>query len=90
MASFFEPSATRIVEMIDNQREQIEYSPQLSVRLKVRAYDISTKQENRTPCANIGQNVFLVGGFAESQYLQESIRDSLDMRDLELRIPDTS
>ncbi|KAH6724439.1 hypothetical protein DL95DRAFT_464978 [Leptodontidium sp. 2 PMI_412] len=36
------------------------------------------------------RNVFLVGGFAESKYLQSSINESLQMRGLELRIPDTS
>jgi hypothetical protein len=35
MASFFEPSATRIVELIDDQREQIEDLSGLQTRLKV-------------------------------------------------------
>ncbi|KUJ18836.1 uncharacterized protein LY89DRAFT_717366 [Mollisia scopiformis] len=36
------------------------------------------------------RHVFLVGGFAESVYLQETIRRSLDMRRLDLCIPETS
>ena len=37
------------------------------------------------------RNIFLIGGFGESRYLQEEIRDSLFRRDRrDLRIPDTS
>ncbi|KAH7342511.1 hypothetical protein BKA65DRAFT_504250 [Rhexocercosporidium sp. MPI-PUGE-AT-0058] len=36
------------------------------------------------------KNVFLVGGFAESKYLQSSVSESLKLRGLELKVPDTS
>ncbi|KAH8685431.1 hypothetical protein BGZ60DRAFT_522721 [Tricladium varicosporioides] len=36
------------------------------------------------------KKVFLVGGFAQSEYLQQSIRESLTLRGLELYAPETS
>jgi hypothetical protein len=36
------------------------------------------------------KNVFLVGGFGESEYLQGQIEDTLRLRDITLRRPDTS
>ncbi|KAH0558448.1 hypothetical protein GP486_004894 [Trichoglossum hirsutum] len=36
------------------------------------------------------KNIFLIGGFAESKYLQEEIEYSLRLRNIQLRIPDTS
>jgi hypothetical protein len=36
------------------------------------------------------QNIFLIGGFGESQYLQEELDVSLKLRNIQLRRPDTS
>jgi len=36
------------------------------------------------------KNIFLVGGFAESEYLQQEIKYSLGLRQIQLRRPDTS
>jgi hypothetical protein len=37
------------------------------------------------------KNLFLIGGFGESKYLQQELRDSMQRRDeISLRIPDTS
>jgi hypothetical protein len=36
------------------------------------------------------QNIFLVGGFGESKYLQQEIDFSLRLRNIKLRVPDTS
>jgi len=38
----------------------------------------------------IVQNVFLVGGFGESPYLQQELKESLDLRRIPMRRPDTS
>ena len=35
------------------------------------------------------KNAFLVGGFGASPYLQEVLRESLNMRKVKLRRPDT-
>jgi hypothetical protein len=42
--------------------------------------------------ANISlQDVFLVGGFGESEYLKEEIRFSMEqVRDVNVRVPDTA
>lgn len=36
------------------------------------------------------KNVFLVGGFGESKFLQEELEFSLNLRDIDLRKPDTN
>jgi hypothetical protein len=36
------------------------------------------------------KNIFLIGGFGESQYLQEELEQSLRLRKIQLRRPDTS
>ncbi|KAH6663361.1 hypothetical protein B0J14DRAFT_609302 [Halenospora varia] len=36
------------------------------------------------------KKIFLVGGFAQSPYLQESVRESLEARDLDFHAPETS
>jgi hypothetical protein len=36
------------------------------------------------------QNVFLVGGFGESQYLQEELKLALKLRKITLTRPDTA
>jgi len=36
------------------------------------------------------QNVFLVGGFAESPYVQEELRSFLKYRNISVLIPDTA
>ncbi|KAE8452931.1 hypothetical protein EG329_013203 [Mollisiaceae sp. DMI_Dod_QoI] len=66
MESFFKTRASRIVELIDGQRQQI------------------AKKRSRV------QNVFLVGGFAESLYLQEVVKNSLVKRHIDLWVPDDS
>jgi hypothetical protein len=83
MRSFFDPSVDRIVELIKGQISQVEKKRS---RVKVNSSSVVIVGTGKL----IMQNIFLIGGFGESQYLQEELDFSLRLRRIQLRRPDTS
>jgi len=83
MKSFFNPCVDGVVELIQGQIQQVEKRRN---RVKVN----NSLPKNVTVGQLIVQNVFLVGGFGESLYLQEELKESLDLRRITMQRPDTS
>ena len=83
MKSFFDPCVDGVVELIQGQIQQVEVKKN---RVKVN----NSLSNNVMVRQLIAQNVFLVGGFGESPYLQEELKESLDLRKITMRRPDTS
>ena len=83
MKSFFNPCVEGVVELIQGQIQQVEKRRN---RVKVN----NSLPKNVTVGQLIVQNVILVGGFGESLYLQEELKESLDLRRITMQRPDTS
>jgi len=83
MKSFFEWCVDRVIELILSQIQLVEATRN---RVKVN----NSLPKNVTVGQLIVQNVFLVGGFGESLYLQEELKESLDLRRITMQRPDTS
>jgi hypothetical protein len=83
MKSFFDWCVDGVVELIQGQIQQVEIKKN---RVKVN----NSLPKNVTVRLLILQNVFLIGGFGESPYLQEELKESLDLRRITMRRPDTS
>ena len=83
MKSFFKQCVEGVVELIQGQIQQVEKRRN---RVKVN----NSLPKNVTVGQLIVQNVFLVGGFGESPYLQQELKESLDLRRIPMRRPDTS
>ena len=83
MKSFFDPCVDGVVDLILGQVQQVERKYD---RVRVN----SSLPKNVMVRQLIVQNVFLVGGFGESPYLQEELEESLGLRRITMRRPDTS
>ena len=83
MKSFFERCVDGVVEQIQSQIQQVEVKKN---RVKVN----NSLSNNVMVRQLIAQNVFLVGGFGESPYLQEELEESLRLIKVAMRRPDTS
>jgi hypothetical protein len=83
MKSFFEWCVDGVVEQIQSQIQQVEVKKN---RVKVN----NSLPNNVMVRQLIAQNVFLVGGFGESPYLQEELEESLRLIKVAMRRPDTS
>jgi hypothetical protein len=76
----FDPCVDEVVELIQGQINQVELK-----RFRVKVCMCRCIFVNMLTI----QNVFLVGGFGESPYLQEELKKSLDLRRVTMRRPDT-
>jgi hypothetical protein len=83
MKSFFDVCVDQIVELIQGQNLQVERN---GSRVKVNSFLVVIVGTGKL----IIQNIFLIGGFGESLYLQEELDLSLKLRNIQLRRPDTS
>lgn len=86
MEGFFGDCVDGVIELLDDQIEQIK-------KIKHRAARVSRDNDRivQTSLLTILQNVFLVGGFGASPYLQEQLRELLeDLRVTTLRRPAVS
>ena len=83
MKSFFERCVDGVIEQIQSQIQQVEVKKN---RVKVN----NSLLDNVIARQLIVQSVFLVGGFGESLYLQEELKESLDLRRITMQRPDTS
>lgn len=83
MKSFFDPCVDQVVELIQGQIQQVE-------RKRNRVKVGNSLPKNVIVRQLIVQNVFLIGGFGESPFLQEELKYSLDLRKIAMRRPDTS
>lgn len=83
MRSFFDPHVDQILELIHGQIIQIEYRNRRTAVRSQKMYLIHTIDSS--------QALLLVGGFSESQYVQEELRRSIvELRNIRLYRPDTS
>jgi hypothetical protein len=83
MKSFFERCVDGVIEQIQSQIQQVEVKKN---RVKVN----NSLPNNVMVRQLIVQNVFLVGGFGESPYLQEELEEYLYLRKITMKRPDTS
>jgi hypothetical protein len=83
MKSFFDPCVDGVVDLVLGQVQQVERKYD---RVRVN----SSLPKNVMVRQLIVQNVFLIGGFSESPYLQEELKRSLELRKITMRHPDTS
>ena len=81
----FDSCVNGVIELCQGQLQQIERQGR---RLKVRRFCSSTVCTGFLTL--LFQNVFLIGGFGESQFLQAELQDALSYRKVQLRRPDTS
>jgi len=82
MRKFFDPCVDSVIELIHGQLQQIEKKGR---RLKVSKIPFILFSYEL-----IKKNIFLIGGFGESEFLQEELKQSLARRKVQMRRPDTS
>lgn len=82
MKKLFDPCVDGVVDLILGQIQQVERSKN---RVKVR-HPPTLKPSSIDNI--LLQNVFLVGGFGESAYLQQELRKSLALRRIVMRRPE--
>jgi hypothetical protein len=82
MKSMFDPCVDCVVTLIQGQIAQVRMK---KYRVRVSIFGVWCE---KITANQYFQNVFLVGGFGESPYLQEELKKSLKLRNITMRKPD--